>query len=694
MSSSKSSHTPTLGATIHQLKIKTIFDTLSEREKLYAHYLARAAWHGSRIIMRQVSPESPDIFDFIMNLYHACDGKWDTLVEQCHITREELASFLEYAAIFLCNLGNFYGEGDQKFVPDVSAEALRKLAGISPETKAGLGKIINPLLAVPPFSLGYLSENAQSGYYPTEEPITKDEIAKVSEIMNKKFIGPENTRVRKILKDGKPVLQLLQASAESDPLENGDNELEDGIFLVRGDHSEELVRICSNLEMAKQYVANDKQTEFLTYYIECFRTGSLEAFQESQKAWVKDVSARVENILGFIEPYRDPAGIRCEWGGMIGIADADEIKRLKSFVDSSATFIRQLPWAVEGVNDGKGPYEKSLFEAPDFTSVHALAVCGSVVFEASNLPNYDYIRETHGFKNIVLANRLSVNNNPDLPCYWVDPSELKFFKNTTHIVRFLATAIHELIGHGTGKLLCETSPGTYNFDKQNPPISPLTGEAITSHYLPGQTWGSLFGKLAATVEECRAILMSDYLMDNKDLLSIFGYTDDSSITAEEILYATYLSIGVYGLEALEHYNVQDEAWGQVHHQAYFSILKHLLQDGNGVISIAHRHTQQSLTVKVDRSKILSHGKPSLGRYLCKLHIWRCTADVSACRDFYEPLCAVDGVYEEWRKIVVSKPKMKWKFVQPNTFLTGNSVEVKVYEESNEGIIQSWAERNI
>lgn len=108
MASAESSHTPPPGATIHQLKIKAIFDALSERDKLYAHYLARAAWHGSRIIMRQVSPESPDIFDFIMNLYRACDGKWDTLIAQCNITPEELAAFLEYAAMFLCNLGNFY----------------------------------------------------------------------------------------------------------------------------------------------------------------------------------------------------------------------------------------------------------------------------------------------------------------------------------------------------------------------------------------------------------------------------------------------------------------------------------------------------------------------------------------------------------------------------------------------------------
>ncbi len=33
-------------------------------------------------------------------------------------------------------------------------------------------------------------------------------------------------------------------------------------------------------------------------------------------------------------------------------------------------------------------------------------------------------------------------------------------------------------------------------------------------------------------------------------------------------------------------------------------------------------------------------------------------------------------------------------MQPNTFIRGEDVEVKVYEESNEGIIQSWAEREV
>ncbi|KAH8695780.1 hypothetical protein GQ44DRAFT_634633, partial [Phaeosphaeriaceae sp. PMI808] len=80
---------------------------------------------------------------------------------------------------------------------------------------------------------------------------------------------------------------------------------------------------------------------------------------------------------------------------------------------------------------------------------------------------------------------------------------------------------------------------------------------------------------------------------------------------------------------------------------------------------------QLCTVRVDRTKILSHGKPALGRYLCRLHIWRCTADFASCKSFYEPLCKVHGVFEHRRQIVCSKPN-----------------------PSNKGIIQSWVERDI
>ncbi|KAI9780926.1 MAG: hypothetical protein M1816_002618 [Peltula sp. TS41687] len=135
--------------------------------------------------------------------------------------------------------------------------------------------------------------------------------------------------------------------------------------------------------------------------------------------------------------------------------------------------------------------------------------------------------------------------------------------------------------------------------------------------------------------------------------------------------------------------------GPTARQGKFAILKHLLLDGNGVMTVEHDAAAKTIHVRVDRSKITSHGKPSLGRMLCRIHIWRCIADVKSCREFYDPLSVVDGEYEAWGQIMASKPEPRWKFVQANTVLQEDGeVELRVYEESNEGIIQSFAERGI
>ncbi|KAF7589250.1 hypothetical protein BBP40_004546 [Aspergillus hancockii] len=68
------------------------------------------------------------------------------------------------------------------------------------------------------------------------------------------------------------------------------------------------------------------------------------------------------------------------------------------------------------------------------------------------------IRETLGSKNIVFVNRMSANNNSSRPCHYVYPSDVKEFRCCNHITSFIVTAIHELLGPGTGKLLTETAP--------------------------------------------------------------------------------------------------------------------------------------------------------------------------------------------------------------------------------------------
>lgn len=68
----------------------------------------RAAWLGTKIILRQVSPESEPIFDFIVHLHRSCEGNWEELRDQLSIPDDELTKFLDFAAMFLGNMGNFY----------------------------------------------------------------------------------------------------------------------------------------------------------------------------------------------------------------------------------------------------------------------------------------------------------------------------------------------------------------------------------------------------------------------------------------------------------------------------------------------------------------------------------------------------------------------------------------------------------
>lgn len=214
------------------------------------------------------------------------------------------------------------------------------------------------------------------------------------------------------------------------------------------------------------------------------------------------------------------------------------------------------------------------------------------------------------------ANRSSVGSSK-----YLDSADAELYAENLHTIRFVAIVIHELLGHGTGKLLRKSEPGKFNFNTLNPPLNPLTGINVTSWYLPGETWTGEFGNLATTVEECRAILMSGYLIDSKELLKIFGFSDSSDITADDMVNLSYLHLAVEGLRSLEHYSVTDQTWSQAHSQGYFAIFKHLLQDGKGVVTVDFDREASSLAVRIDRSKIISCGKPAIGEMMNGLHIW-------------------------------------------------------------------------
>ncbi|KAK5106634.1 hypothetical protein LTS08_000755 [Lithohypha guttulata] len=164
------------------MEVANPFASLDENEKLYAHHLSRAAWYGTRIIVQQVSPEANDIFDLILEVHRSCEGDWSGMTTELGIEQTEMQQFLSYAATFLSNIGNFYGRGDQKSVPNISRDILVKLASKS-DTRL-LDKIGDALFSGPPFGLGSPSVSTQSRYYPEGSfRITEQQIQAVSKVM-------------------------------------------------------------------------------------------------------------------------------------------------------------------------------------------------------------------------------------------------------------------------------------------------------------------------------------------------------------------------------------------------------------------------------------------------------------------------------------------------------------------------------
>ena len=137
-----------------------------------------------------------------------------------------------------------------------------------------------------------------------------------------------------------------------------------------------------------------------------------------------------------------------------------------------------------------------------------------------------------------------------LPSPFVGPQDAEVYQKHKFSAYYIWVVLHELLGHGTGKMMCQSSDETFNFDHNSPPVNPLTLKSVQDWYLPGQTWTGQFEDLATTVDECRAELVGAYLMDNKEMLALFGFTDSTEITAEACesnsilyLYTCALTLG-------------------------------------------------------------------------------------------------------------------------------------------------------
>lgn len=264
----------------------------------------------------------------ILALHKSCAGDWKGLTQRAGVSESDLTAVLDYFAMFLGNAGNYKSFGDSKFIPRCDEKVFAALAATSPEaeryyqaTNGGITSAAKPGL----LHLGWTEEGHMTTYYPDSPEITKDEVTAVAKWMGSKGLLPENTRLRKTPSG---VFELLIASAQTTiPSGGGDAGketeyvVEDGpvkgktVKLMYGDYSAEMAAIAANMAKAAENADNETQASMHRAYAKSFDNGSLLDFKDSQRFWIRDKGPMVECNIGFIETYRDPAGVRGEWEG-------------------------------------------------------------------------------------------------------------------------------------------------------------------------------------------------------------------------------------------------------------------------------------------------------------------------------------------------------------------------------------------
>ena len=301
-----------------------------------------------------------------------------TLATRSEITQSSFQFFLDYAAQVcsfydshskktLNNLGNYKSFGDTKFIPRLSVEDFQSVieSSESPEALKLFHQVKNVMYSVDPeesLLIGYPGDKHVSGYYSPD--ITKADVDFVQSVLEERGISALNTRLFR----ASGGYQVMIASAETGLVEVFEKEGK-RFQIIKGDFSTEMTAITHHMQEALKYVANENQEKMLKAYVESFKTGSIDAHKESQRHWIRDIGPVVETNIGFIETYRDPAGVRAEWEGFVAVVNKEMTKKFEALVNGAAGFIPRLPWSQD--------FEKDAFLKPDFTSLEVLTFATS-----------------------------------------------------------------------------------------------------------------------------------------------------------------------------------------------------------------------------------------------------------------------------------------------------------------------------
>ena len=243
----------------------------------------------------------------------------------------------------------------------------------------------------------------------------------------------------------------VEYSLNSRLVKNADGEIEEQAYRVGGLYGEALEQVVIWLNQAALYAENDKQVAALRNLITYYETGDLEKWQLYNINWVQDTEGDVDYINGFVEVYNDPLGYTGSYETIVQIKDFDASERMKVLMDNAQWFEDHMPFM--------DAHKKKEVVGITYNVVNVAGEAGDASPSTPigvNLPNSNWIRVVHGSKSVSLGNIVSAYDKASggglLSEFAHDDVEVARSESHGALAGKLHTAMHEVIGHASGKL--------------------------------------------------------------------------------------------------------------------------------------------------------------------------------------------------------------------------------------------------
>jgi len=409
------------------------FRTLAPKQQALGYWLTQASIAVNPIIYDQLSSFGPREKRVLEMIVGHPEG----------VNPASYDKILAFTKLFWANRGNHNEITAQKFLPEFTFDELRE-AGLAAQRHGARG-------FTEPSYLKELDELKPSLFDPNFEPIItakgpRGGLDILQASANNFYFGVTLVGLKNFTEHYPLNSRLVKAGGR----------LEEQVYRAgTADHSvppglyaDYLARANSYLEKAAE-VAEPAQAQVIRDLIRYYQTGEPKDWIRFGVDWVQN-NATVDFANGFIEVYRDARGAKGTSQSFVSVTDSRVNALMQKIAGNAQYFEDHAPWKPE--------YKKQGVKPPLAKAVETLIETGDflVTTVGDNLPNEDEIHEKYGSKSFLFTGSsralAHAAGTKSLEEFAASKDEIETGRKYGDEADDLMTALHEIIGHGSGKV--------------------------------------------------------------------------------------------------------------------------------------------------------------------------------------------------------------------------------------------------